>query len=207
MPSSTRCSGERPASERPLNAIAPPKRGTSPEMALSVVDLPAPLAPISATISPALTCISRPRSAGIGPYFTCRLLRCSMAQFHRPERRGFAGVSATASAALGAQIGFDDAGMVANVRRAAIGELLAVVEDGDAVTGAHHDFHVMLNQHDSDSGRLDTADEANQPSSLGVVQAGRRLVEQHKFRPRDKSARDFEQPLMAVGKTAGDCVG
>ena len=55
MPSSARsCDGSRVMSW-PRNVIAPARGCSSPAIARSVVDLPAPFAPISATISPSLT--------------------------------------------------------------------------------------------------------------------------------------------------------
>lgn len=51
----------------PLNTIRPEAIGRIPEMARIVVDLPAPLAPIRATISPSLTVRLMPCSALIRP--------------------------------------------------------------------------------------------------------------------------------------------
>jgi hypothetical protein len=52
---------------RPSNLIDPSRGGVSPEIERSVVDLPAPLAPISVTISPSLTSSVIPFSASIEP--------------------------------------------------------------------------------------------------------------------------------------------
>ena len=51
----------------PSNRIAPRRARFSPEIERSVVDLPAPLEPISVTISPSLTVSEMPLSASIEP--------------------------------------------------------------------------------------------------------------------------------------------
>ena len=55
IPRRTIRSGARPWMGRPSNRISPRRGGTMPLMAMSVVDLPAPLAPIRVTISPSST--------------------------------------------------------------------------------------------------------------------------------------------------------
>jgi hypothetical protein len=52
---------------RPSNSIFPADGLTSPEIAFNVVDLPAPFAPISVTISPSFTVSETPLSAWIDP--------------------------------------------------------------------------------------------------------------------------------------------
>ena len=52
---------------RPSKTILPVRGGTIPEIERSVVDLPAPLAPISVTISPSWTSSEMPLSASIEP--------------------------------------------------------------------------------------------------------------------------------------------
>ena len=52
---------------RPPNAIVPRRGWFSPLIERSVVDLPAPFAPISVTISPSCTSIEIPFSAWIEP--------------------------------------------------------------------------------------------------------------------------------------------
>jgi hypothetical protein len=50
-----------------LKTIRPVRGGTMPEIERSVVDLPAPFAPMSVTISPSLTSSEMPLSASIEP--------------------------------------------------------------------------------------------------------------------------------------------
>jgi len=52
---------------RPSNVMRPSRARGLPKIVIIRVDLPAPLAPISATISPSCTSTSTPRSAMILP--------------------------------------------------------------------------------------------------------------------------------------------
>jgi hypothetical protein len=67
MPISATSWPARPWISAPWKTIFPVRGGTIPEIERSVVDLPAPLAPISVTISPSLTVIEIPFSASIDP--------------------------------------------------------------------------------------------------------------------------------------------
>ncbi len=60
-------SGPRPAIDLPSNRISPAAGFAKPEIARSVVDLPAPLAPSKVTTCPSSTLIETPRSASISP--------------------------------------------------------------------------------------------------------------------------------------------
>ncbi len=57
----------RRAIERPSKRMSPPARPTMPMTVFSSVLLPAPFAPISATISPSATCSETSRSTGVRP--------------------------------------------------------------------------------------------------------------------------------------------
>jgi len=67
MPRATISCGASSFSRSPSNTIWPTVGLGRPQMVISRVDLPAPLAPISDTISPAATSRSTPRSASIVP--------------------------------------------------------------------------------------------------------------------------------------------
>ena len=67
MPRATTRAGESPSIRAPSSAIVPRRSGTSPEIARSVVVLPAPLPPMSATISPAPTSSDTSRTATRSP--------------------------------------------------------------------------------------------------------------------------------------------
>ena len=55
------------SSRVPLNVIAPVRGRSRPEMVRRVVDLPAPLEPMSVTISPSLTTRETPLTAAMLP--------------------------------------------------------------------------------------------------------------------------------------------
>ena len=64
-----RCADSR-AGSRPASRTTPPERRPEPWIAHSSEDLPDPLRPIRATISPGATCRSTPRKAATSPYRT-----------------------------------------------------------------------------------------------------------------------------------------
>jgi hypothetical protein len=67
MPAARTRGGLAPVKFSPSNIREPARGGTRPEIARSVVLLPAPFAPISATSWPALTSSETPRSAVMPP--------------------------------------------------------------------------------------------------------------------------------------------
>ena len=81
IPASTMLCGARVVSSVSRSLIDPVVCFTSPEIALSVVDLPAPFAPIKVTICPSSTSMEIPLTAVMFPYDTHKSLM---------ERRGVA---------------------------------------------------------------------------------------------------------------------
>ena len=71
--------GLKAAIDLPSNRIAPERGGARPEIARSVVDLPAPLAPSNAMTAPSSIENETPRSASISPYWTLTSLSSSNA--------------------------------------------------------------------------------------------------------------------------------
>ena len=67
MPSRTMSCGAVSPISWPSKRIEPSRGGVSPEIERSVVDLPAPLEPISVTISPSSTSSETPLSASMLP--------------------------------------------------------------------------------------------------------------------------------------------
>ena len=67
IPSFTMSCGRRPTMSSPLNRILPRLGLLMPWIERSVVDLPAPFAPISVTISPSFTVSEMPLMASIVP--------------------------------------------------------------------------------------------------------------------------------------------
>ena len=81
-----------PSSCMPSQEISPRSAGKMPAMVSTSVDLPAPLAPNSAVISPGATLIETSRSTGRPPRATKRLLYRQFRSGHRstrvPDKRG-----------------------------------------------------------------------------------------------------------------------
>jgi len=85
--------------------------------------------------------------------------------------------------------------------RGALGDLHAVVEHGDALADAHHDFHRVLHEEDREAELLlDLLDQADELGFLGRVHAGRGLVQQEELRLCRQAADDLEAALLAVGR-------
>src|SRR5262249_2613048 len=189
-PSATIASGLWPAIVRPSNSMVAARGVSRPEIVFNVVLLPAPLAPISVTISPRRTSSETP----------CR-----------PVTRAQA---ATTPSSLSppvlpgtAEIGFNDPRIFLDLRRRAVREPASIVEDGDFVAHAHHHVHMVLHQ---DHGRAIVADAGNQLADMrrfGDVESRSRLIEQQERRPRHHRARDFQQTAMSIGERAGADMG
>src|SRR5690349_11193444 len=109
--------------------MAPEWIGRSPEIARMVVDLPAPFAPMSATIS---------------PWSTVRLIPC------RAWIRPYRSVMLSISSSIGRypQVGGDHLRIVADLRGRTLGDLLAELQHHDPVAHPHDQAHVVLDEQD-----------------------------------------------------------
>src|SRR5215813_10651953 len=109
---------------------------------------------------------------------------------------------------LDAEIGRDHPGIVANLIRRAVCDLLAMVEHDDVVGNLHHHGHVVLDQ--KDRGRMLVTDLVQIAAELGAligIEAGGRLVEAKQHRVRAHGAGDLEPSLAAIGQFAGRIIG
>src|SRR5688572_12132710 len=163
--------------------MEPDLGGERPEIERSVVDLPAPLEPISVTTSPSSTWSVTPLSASIEPYAVT--------------------MSSTSSSGISSpllpEVGLDDLGVVADLRRLALGDLLAVVEHRDLLGHSHDHLHVVLDEEDGDLLLVaQPPHELRELLGLLRVHAGRRLVEQQQLRVRRERAGDLHPALVAV---------
>src|SRR5829696_6407238 len=151
----------------PRNLIEPVRGGVRPEIERNVVDLPAPLEPISVTTSPSSTLSVMPLSASIEPYAVTM---------------SFTSSSGIALALL-PQVGLDDLRVVADRLRLALGDLLAVVEHRHLLGDSHDHLHVVLDQQDRHAQVVaQLAHELGELLGLLRVHAGGRLVEQQQLR-------------------------
>ena len=110
-------------------------------------------------------------------------------------------------AAWVAEVGLDDAVVVADLLGQPLGDLLAVVEHGDVLGHAHHDLHVVLDQEDGQPALVaQGGHELGQPRGLVGVHAGGGLVEQQQRRVAGQRAGDLDAALVAVGEVDRDLV-
>src|SRR3989440_7103633 len=98
------------------------------------------------------------------------------------------------------QVGFDHPRIAADIRGLAFGDLLAVVEDDDAIRDPHHDLHVVLDQENGDPFGSDLLDQRHQLHLLLRRGAGGRFVEEQQPRVARQRAGDLQPTLVAVGQ-------
>ena len=159
----------------PSSMIAPVRACGLPQIVISSVDLPAPLAPMRVTISP---CGHVEVDARAAPGCCRRRSRTSSDQHQHAPRRRIGATRAAARPRRLAEIGADHGRIAADLGRRAVGDLAAIVEHDDVVGDAHDHAHVVLDQQHADA--VAVADRDQQLGELGRfarVEAGRRLVE------------------------------
>ena len=165
-------------------------------MARRIEDLPAPLAPISATVSP---------SADLERHALQRIdvivVEFNIVKF---EQR-IHGLQSDRFI-FSAQIGLDDLGVLLDFRRRTLGDLLPEVQDDDPVRNVHHGRHVMLDKQNGDAAVPDLSDDLDRPPGFVMVHPGEGFVEKQDRRVRRQTNCDAERPQMAVRQVAGDLV-
>src|SRR5512143_3229397 len=129
MPIATMSLARRPMSDWSSKRIVPDRGVVRPESARSVVVLPAPLAPRSATTLAASTARSTPCKARTPPYETCS-------------------DSTASSMALRAEVRPDHLRVLGDLPGCALGDLLTEVQHAHAIGQAHERAHVVLDHHD-----------------------------------------------------------
>src|SRR5262247_614575 len=183
MPDSRIVAGSKSWISRPSKRMRPVLGRSRPEIARSVEDLPAPLAPIRQTSSPAVTTRSIPRSAMTAPY---------------------AAATPSSFSTTWSEVRADHVGVRLYGHWRALGDHRAVVEHDHGVAESHHDSHVVLDQKHGDATITDGPDEPTDHVLLSAGHAGRRLVEKQDRRSSGQCHRQLDQPLLAVGQDAGD---
>ena len=162
-----------PRSGLPANGSSPERR-TVPEIARSVVVLPAPLAPRTATIC-ALGDLER---------HPAERLNRPVAGLDAVERRAADAVTLVGTpryASITAGIGL-------HLRGRAGGDLATEAEHVDEVRDAHHEAHVVLDEQDRQRALVPEAhDEVAELLDLDVVEPAGRLVEQEQRRLRHRA--------------------
>ena len=103
-----------------------------------------------------------------------------------------------------AEVGFDDFRVGLDLGGSALGDLHAVIEDGDTLADAHDDLHRVFDEEDGQGELfLDLLNEADEFDFFGRVHAGGGFVEEEELRLRREAADDFEAALFAVRETLG----
>src|SRR6185437_2231103 len=136
-PARTMAGVGRRAIDLPSNLMSPDDAGRRPMTVFNSVLLPAPLAPISATISPAPTVSETPCSTFVRPW-----------PLATPS-------SSSSADMLASQIGLDDARIAAHHVARPFGHFLAVIHHHDVIGEAHDEAHVVLDQKHRDAERGD----------------------------------------------------
>src|SRR5688572_10358465 len=167
------------ASSMPSRSMRPSLRAMVPVIAARRVDLPAPLGPSSATVSPFSTASETSCSTGAAPYEACRSESRSIAKVGLHHRR-----------------------MRAHFVRRAFGDARAEVEHYHAAGERQQEAHVVLDQQNRDAALGDTADDAGQAVELGRREPRRGLIEQDDTRLAGERARDLEQAALAERQRA-----
>src|SRR5207247_8367434 len=135
----------------PAKRIFPRRGSIAPATPRSVVLLPAPLAPISATISPSATSKETSRQAGTSPYASSTF--------------------STLSSKFAAQIGLDDARVCLHLARRAFEERHAMVHHEHALRDVHDEIQVVLHHEHRDAAVAELLQPLQQDLHLRGMQA------------------------------------
>src|SRR6266542_3404075 len=107
-----------------------------------------------------------------------------------------------------AQVRLDHPRIPLHLGRSPLGDLLAIVEHGDAIGHLHDHSHVVLDQQDRHAQvGHERFQELHEGRRLALRHPCRRLVEQQQARLGPERARQLEAPLIAVRQVARDLVG
>ena len=166
------CAGTAVMSTSPSD-IVPEWTGTSPAIALTKVDLPAPFGPehddqFAGAHREIDAAHDRQVALVAGDERRCRKHDWPV---RRPSRHS-------------AEIGFDDGRVSRDLRRRAFGQKPAAGHDDDAAAEPRHHLHVVLDEQDRLAARVEVEHAVDDQFEQRRVDAGRRLVEQD--RPRDR---------------------
>src|SRR5947209_7262349 len=156
-------------------------------MIAMIVDvLPAPFGPSSARIERSGTAKVTSEAARTAPY---PQLRCS-----------------TFSMGLDAltEIGGTHVRLPHHVARQAVADHAAVRQHDQSAAGADNLLEIVLDEEDRDTVRVDLRDHVDLLGSLGIVEAGERLVEEHDRRVEGERAGDLQPLQLAERQRSGE---
>src|SRR5215207_8384498 len=149
-------------------------------MLFRAVDLPAPLGPTMVTISPGSTRSEMSCRISILPY---------------PAR-----TSRISKRASAAKIRIQHARVLADLARRPLGDDLPGIHHVDPLADIEHDLHLVIDQEERGSLRLEAADELDKCDGQDAVHPGEGLVEHHQMGVGDERASELEQLHLPVGQ-------
>src|SRR5580704_1096691 len=200
MPRRTSFSEGRPVASRPSTATVPAFAVITPAMALSSVDLPAPLGPTMAVIAP--RCARRLTFSTIGgpPYPAVRPCTSRAATI-----AGAVGAGSGVSVVIGwhlSEIGVDDCGITAQLIEGSFGDHLTLGHHDDLIGDALDEREVVLDDDDRGSRRDEGEDCRRHALAEDRIDAAHRLVEDHQTWRRHSDSPELEKPLLAAAQVA-----
>src|SRR5690606_1144787 len=166
----------------PSKRMVPDQTGTRPKMALRVVDLPAPLAPMMVATSPRHTAKDTPESTWISPYPPTTF--------------------STSSKTSVSKVRLQHLVVLLNFRRQAFSDLPAPIQDDDPVGNVHHHLHVVLHQQKRLALPVELDDMLFHGLHDGGVDRRGRFVQQQQVGVRHHGRGEREQLPLAVGQAS-----
>src|SRR6516225_1844853 len=176
---------------RPSKITEPPHGLARPSTARSSDDLPAPLAPSTATISPRASVAETPRTAGTGPERTSSSCTSSCTvPLHRLDGGR-------------AEISLLHQGVLTDILGATLGDLAPEVENDHVLAQRPDEMHVVLDQQQGGAASAtDFLELRLQCLGFRRIETGGGLVEQEQPRLRHQRAHQLDVFLHAIRKAA-----
>src|SRR5262245_27940709 len=171
----------------PSNRMASRRDAMTPAMHLSSVDLPAPLAPMTATTSPGGTRSETPNSAWKSP---------QNASSARASRSG-SGIGGNS------HIDVAHGGRRDHRLRGALADEAAAVQNNQTIDQRDERVNDVLDPDDRDAAAANVADQVDQRRAFVLGQAAGDLVEQEHARLRGECARELEPLAVEQREAAG----
>src|SRR6266850_469531 len=179
------------ATSRPSSATEPELARSAPAIAISVVDLPAPLRPSRATASRGATRRVTSRTTTPAPYPAVRCATASLSRVGASDR---------------AKVDLLHKGIGADLGRSPVGDLDAVIEHRDAFGQRKHSVEIVLDDHHCDFS-WQGLEALQRLVPLRSGEAGHRLVDQQRSRAGRQRHLDLEDAPFAMAQAGGAPAG
>ncbi len=158
-------------------------------MTRAIVVLPAPFGPSMVANVPAASESDSPVTTGLRPYA--------------------ADTSLSSSSMPGwTEIGLEDSFILLHFAGRPVRDLLAMIQDDDALRGGHHDAHIVLDEEERNlSSPMQVSQHPEDLVLLVTAQPRHRLIKKDQSRFRDDRSRDFQEFESSKGQVAGEVLG